>query len=256
MMFSVVTVTFNAQGSLPGTMRSLAVQGHKDYEWVVADGKSGDATLAVAAEFDAAPVSIVSEADSGIYDAMNKAIKRAQGEYIYFLNSDDEFASADVLAKAASLLSAGKPDLLIGRVLFVGGARDKLRSYAHITPHRLLFDSLCHQAVFARRDLFERFGDFDLGLRYSADYDWLIRVMQGGARVAHTDCIVSRFRVGGAHAQAASKTAQENEAVRRRHASPLALGLGRAWYGNLYRARRLLGLEATGHNTLDTAARS
>lgn len=250
MKFSIVTVTFNAEQTLPGTMASLACQDGADFEWIVADGRSNDRTLAIAERFDAGPFSLVSEPDTGIYDAMNKAVARAGGEYVYFLNSDDELADARVLSEVGQLLASSRADLLIGQVMFVGGARDKLRSYAHLTPFRLLFDSLCHQAVFARRDLFDRMGGFDLSLRYAADYDWLIRVLKGGARVQHTDRIVSRFRVGGAHAQAAAKTASENEIVRQRHAHPLALRLGRAWYGNLYRARRLVGLEATGHRTL------
>jgi glycosyltransferase involved in cell wall biosynthesis len=246
--FSIVTVTHNAAAVLPGTLESLRAQRDAEYEWVLADGGSTDATMQIARSFDAAPASLVSEPDRGIYDAMNKAVARAQGDWVYFLNADDALAAPDVLARVAA--RAGDADLVVGRVLVVGDGPDVLRGYDHLTPRRLLFDSLCHQAVFARRNLFERFGVFDLQYRYAADYDWLLRVWRGGARVVFEDSVVARFRAGGAHAKAAKRTAEEYGLIRHHHAPAWALTLGGLWFHNLYRVRRLVGREAVGRTTL------
>jgi glycosyltransferase involved in cell wall biosynthesis len=254
MRFSIVTVTFNAQLALPATLDSLAAQRWRDLEWLVQDGASSDGTLAQLRAHPAAAMGLqlVSERDGGIYDGMNRAIARARGDWLFFLNAGDALADPGVLADVAAAADAdGGADLIVGEVLMQGsGAASKRRSYAHLGPTRLLFDSLCHQAVFARRSLFERFGTFDTRYRYSADYDWLLRTMRGGARVTHLPRLVAHFDAGGAHVQAAAKTAAENEAVRRAHASALTLALGRAWFHNTYRLRRVLGLEATGHHTL------
>ncbi len=249
MSFSVITVTHNAEHTLPGTLESLRAQRGARYQWVLADGASSDATMQIARAFDAAPASLCSEPDGGIYDAMNKAVARATGDFVYFLNADDALADAEVLQRVAARAADGA-DLVVGRVLFGGDGPDVLRRYDHLTPWRLLFDSMCHQAVFARRELFERHGGFDLQYRYSADYDWLLRVWRRGARVRFDDSIVARFRVGGAHAQAAQRTADENRLIRRRHAPDWALALGGLWYHNLHRARRLAGREALGRTTL------
>jgi glycosyltransferase involved in cell wall biosynthesis len=193
---------------------------------------------------------LVSERDGGIYDGMNRAIARARGEWLFFLNAGDALADAAVLADVATAADAGDADLIVGEVLMTGGAATQHRSYAHLGPTRLLFDSLCHQAVFARRTLFDKFGTFDTSLRLSADYDWLLRTMRGGARVKFLPRVVAHFDSGGAHVQAAERTRVENEAVRRRHASAPLLALGRAWFHNTYRLRRLFGLEAAGRRTL------
>src|SRR5690242_17431099 len=97
MKFSIITVCFNSENVLPKAMASLAIQNYKDYEWVVIDGASTDGTLKVAQSFSAAPSVIVSEKDNGIYDAMNKGVAKAQGDYIFFLNSDDAFHDENVL---------------------------------------------------------------------------------------------------------------------------------------------------------------
>lgn len=252
MRFSVVTVTRNAAMVLLGTMDSLAAQRCVDLEWLVQDGASSDTTIACVNAHTASGLnlSLRSEPDTGIYDGMNRAIARARGDWLFFLNAGDAFADAGVLEDVAHAADAGNAELIVGEVLMTGGAVCLHRSYAHLGPTRLLFDSLCHQAVFARRSLFERFGSFDTTLRYAADYDWLLRTLRSGARVEFLPRVVARFDLRGAHMQAAGRTRAENELVRRRHASSLTLALGRAWYHNSYRMRRMLGLEAVGRSTL------
>lgn len=253
MRCSIVTVTYNAAAVLPVSLDSLAAQRCRDWEWLVQDGASTDHSLALITAHPAAsmaPLRLVSEPDGGIYDAMNRAVARAQGDWIYFLNAGDALAHADVLDSVAAAADASAADLIVGEVLTLGPRVHQHRSYAHLGPTRLLFDSLCHQAVFARRSLFDRFGPFDTRFRYAADYDWLLRVWRGGARVHMLPQRVAHFDTGGAHARAAADTARENEAVRRQHASPALLALGRLWFHNAHRLRRAFGLEALGRRSL------
>lgn len=247
MKFSIVTVCFDSAAVLPRALQSLQAQTFGDYEWVVVDGASRDTTMAIVRGFDAARLNAISEPDAGIYDAMNKAIGRARGDYLYFLNSDDAFAGPQVLAEAAQAIdAAGQPGLLIGRVNFVGGQGPALRSYGHIGPHTVLYDSLCHQAVFTQRALFERFGRFDTGYRLAADFDWLARVIRARVPVAHSDLVIADFSAGGAHQRAAEQTFTEVMAIRQRQTKPVERAVTHAWSWIKHKGRRLAGLPAQG----------
>ncbi len=247
MKFSVITVCRNSAAVLPRAMSSLAAQTCADYEWIVVDGASTDATAELARGFTAAPAQCISEPDQGIYDAMNKGVAAARGDYVYFLNSDDALADDQVLQRAADAIgSAYEPDLLVGRVVFAGPSGEVLRDYAHLTRHNIVFDSLCHQAVFAHRSLFKRFGGFDLQYRLAADFDWLVRVLRGGGRAHFIAATVARFSTGGAHAQAAASTRAECLRIRRAHTSAFERGWTHALAWLRHKSRRLLGLPARG----------
>jgi glycosyltransferase involved in cell wall biosynthesis len=249
MRFSIITVCRNSEALLPRAMESLAAQTCADYEWLVIDGASTDKTVAVAKGFAAAPSTCISEPDAGIYDAMNKAVALAKGDYLYFLNSDDRLAHPQVLAQVSNAIHADyEPDLVIGRIWFEsqGGAQKKLRDYSHLNARNIVFDSLCHQAVFARRSLFARFGHFDTGYRLAADFDWLCRAVRSGARTKFCSFDVAVFSDGGAHARASQQTHTEVLQIRQRHLRPLerAWAHGTAWLQ--HKGRRLLGLPAQG----------
>ena len=251
MRFSVITVTRNSEAVLARAMASLQEQTFADFEWIVVDGASQDGTVAVARRFAAAPLQLVSESDSGIYDAMNKGVRLARGEYLYFLNSDDTLADPAVLERANEAIEAtGQPELLIGRVRAVGARQTLLRDYSHINARNLLFDSLCHQATFARRDTFDRFGLFDTRYRLAADFDWFARVLRGGAVAAFTSLTIADFSTQGAHAKAADITRAETRRIRRAHAGRLERAWSYALAWTRHKGRRVLGLQAKGRLAL------
>ncbi len=227
MKFTIVTVCWNSAAVLARARDSLQAQTYRDYEWVVVDGASTDSTMEIVREFDAAPVVSVSEPDKGIYDAMNKGVRMARGEYVFFLNSDDALHDADVLADVAQALEAEpRTELLYGNVVYTYPSRKLLRTFSHIDARSLPFEDLCHQATFARRALFERLGTFDTRFRLNADYDWLIRVFRSGAHTRWFDRRIAQFTVGGAHTQDTRKLAEERRRVRLQYMSPFMLGLG------------------------------
>lgn len=179
-LFTIITATFNSASTLRRTLESVQSQSFKDWEHVIIDGLSRDATLAIAAEFSDSRRKVQSEADRGIYDAMNKGIRMAQGRYLCFLNSDDYFCDSDVLFDMASTLqkSTSLPWLLYGTGLrheegklpVVLGRRVTVKDYYYEAP-------LIHQAMFFSLESFAVLGLYDLTVKGgAADWHWLTRL--------------------------------------------------------------------------------
>ena len=243
---SVITVCFNAGTALRGTVASLRAQQTAGVEWVVVDGASRDgSTDWLRAQ---QPDRFLSEPDSGIYDAMNKALAMASGEWLFFLNAGDAFADTATLADVAAALQhagaaggGGAPDILWGDALYVGARGENPRRFHWVTRRRLLFGDLCHQAVFVRRALVARIGNFDASLRYNADFDWFVRAFRAGARLQYLHRYIARFDDGGAHVLAGAKSEAERMRVRARYL-PLPLWRLGNWALRLeLKLRRLSG---------------
>lgn len=220
MLISVLTVCWNSERVLPAALASLRSQTYQPREWVVIDGGSTDGTQRIIRESGEQLGDWVSEPDTGIYNAMNKGIARAKGEILYFLNSDDAFFDPEVLADVASAFAADPAlELLFGNVVYQYPTKQVLRTFAHINTKSLLFEDLCHQAVFARRTLFNRIGAFNECFALNADYDWLIRAFQGGAAWRRIDRTIALFTAGGAHMLHPTRTTKERHQVRMQYMS-------------------------------------
>lgn len=244
MKFSIVTVCWNSEKVLPKALASLHAQRCTDYEWVVVDGGSTDRTLDIVRSFAGAPLNYISEPDHGIYNAMNKGARMARGEFVFFLNSDDALHNSEVLADvAAHLENNPNIDMLYGNVIYEHPGKRTLRTFSHIGARTLPFEDLCHQAVFARRTLFESVGQFDEKFRLNADYDWLIRVFRSGARCEWFDRVVALFFVGGAHTVNPAQLVTERKAVRLQYMSDSKLLVGEF----LRRVRHRLHLHFRSH---------
>lgn len=179
-LFSIITVTWNAAAAIVPTLESVQRQTSSDYEMLIVDGASTDDTLRIVREASIASLRVFSEPDKGLYDAMNKGLALARGRYVIFLNAGDAFASDTVLARLA-MLATENPGVIYGQTQLVDDARDVV-GMRHLTaPKRLTAASflngmvVCHQAFVARRDLVPQ---FDLQYRYSADYDWCIKILK------------------------------------------------------------------------------
>jgi glycosyltransferase involved in cell wall biosynthesis len=225
--FSVLTVCFNAEGVIGDALASLAKQKNTDWESVIIDGASTDGTLQAIQRVPGVQPRITSEPDGGIYDAMNKGILAARGEVIYFLNADDRFHDPAVLGVVAEAFQACPTvDLLYGNVVYVKPEGFMARSFAHIRRRNLPFLDLNHQAVFARRSLFERVGMFDTRFRVNADHDWLIRVFRSGAKTRHVARKIAFFDAGGRHARDPEFLSRERREVRLQYMSPTMNDIG------------------------------
>lgn len=179
-LITIVTVTYNAAAELPATLESLASQTYRDFEHLIIDGASTDETLAVARRLSPS-ARIVSEPDKGLYDAMNKGLRAATGDFILFLNAGDSFHSADDLEAYAAEASKSNVDIIYADTIVVDDARRPLRPRHLSVPDVLDKKSfshgmlICHQAFMCRRSLAP---EFDTTWRFSADYDWTLRVIE------------------------------------------------------------------------------
>ncbi|MCW3835395.1 glycosyltransferase family 2 protein [Sphingomonas canadensis] len=202
MKLSIVTVSWNAAATIGDTLRSVAAQTGADIEHIVIDGGSRDDTMAIVGRFPHV-ARAVSEPDKGIYDAMNKGLALATGDAVGFLNSDDFFCRTDAAARIAAGLEASGADLVSGAVAIV--ARDDMarvrRHYRArgFQPWMLRFGHMPpHPAFYARREALVRAGGFDAGFRIAGDFELIVRLFAGGARLHTLDETLVGFRDGGA----------------------------------------------------------
>lgn len=241
--FSIITVCFNALAVLPDTLASLRSQTFTDYEWVVVDGASTDGSTGWLAQ--QSPDVLVSERDKGIYDAMNKAVAQAKGEWLFFLNAGDRFADAGVLQSViAALEAAPKPmDCVYGDVVYYGAQGNRRKRFHWLTPRRLVFGDLCHQAAFVRRNLFQQIGNFDIALRFNADFDWFMRLFRSAPQLHYMHRDIALFHDAGAHVLAHDASEAERNTVRARYL-PRPLWLAGHWALRVeLKIRRWLGQE-------------
>ena len=199
MKFTIVTCTYNAESVCERTFESVREQRYADVEHLILDGKSKDQTVAMASwykkrndeEKNSHDVVIISESDKGLYDAMNKGILRATGDYIAFLNAGDVFPSTDTLEQIAHCVDEKEPlpGVLYGDTDVVDVDGHFLRHRRLVPPAHLSWRSfrqgmlVCHQAFYVRTDL-ARETPYNLSYHYSAYVDWCIRVMKEAERKA------------------------------------------------------------------------
>lgn len=215
-VFSIITCTYNAESVLQRTLDSVLEQTYSHVEHIIVDGASTDATLdrveAYKQKSDAEDwcheVRVKSEPDRGLYDAMNKGIQRATGQYVLFLNAGDTFPSADTLELVAESVGEGEepPAVLYGDTDVVDDEGRFLRHRRLSPPRRLTWRSfmkgmlVCHQAFYARTDL-AKATPYDLHYRFSADVDWCIRIMRLARRrrllMRNVGAVVVNFLDGG-----------------------------------------------------------
>ena len=181
-MITIVTVTYNAGKTIERTLKSVAMQTYKDYEHLIIDGASTDCTVDIASEYDTV---IVSEPDKGLYDAMNKGIRLAKGEWIVFLNAGDKLHSVDTLQHIAEKTTLPASGIIYGDTDIVDDEGVKIRNRRLVPPLQLTWRSfregmlVCHQSFYINKEIAQM---YDLGYRFSADFDWCIRCMKEGEK--------------------------------------------------------------------------
>lgn len=193
-LFSIITVTYNAEATLPRTLASVKAQTCRLFEYLLVDGKSTDATLKLAGDAVIPEMKIHSGRDSGIYDAMNKGLAMAEGEYVLFLNAGDAFHSPSTLEKIADAIMANDfPGIVYGQTDIVDIAGQRLGERHLRAPRELTLDSfrdgmvVCHQAFVVLRRITS---PYNLDYRLSADYDWCIRCLQHSRRNVYIDDVL------------------------------------------------------------------
>jgi glycosyltransferase involved in cell wall biosynthesis len=201
-LVSFIVPTFDSQAHLPRALQSLTDQTCRDFEVVISDGASLDDTLLVAQELTARlpSLTIDSRPDEGVYDAINRGIALARGEWVLVLGSDDRLHAPDTLATIAAILQATKAGVVYGDVIVMGPSQLGVPAggrYAGPMPlERLLSANVCQQAMFYRRALFAELGQFNLRYRVWADWDFNLRAAFH-APMQWVDVVVSDYSTSG-----------------------------------------------------------
>ncbi|MGN1011844.1 MAG: glycosyltransferase, partial [Clostridia bacterium] len=222
---TVITVCRN-EPNIERTCRSIVSQTWQDFEWIVVDGASTDGTLEILEKYKDRIDVFVSEPDSGIYNAMNKGIRLAHGEFLNFMNGGDEFASARTLETVfrEPENSYDKYGIIFGDAITENNGVKRLVSFPRKRAlSRLVADgfSINHQSAFIRRDLFQKFGLYDESYRIAADYKmWLVCALKK-IRFLNLEFPVCIFNLDGISQQnrtaaTAEKQAAVNDVFRRK----------------------------------------
>ena len=234
--FTIVTCTFNAEHELQRTLDSVFRQSYADVEHLILDGLSRDRSVEMAQTYrqrsDEArtghEVVVCSERDSGLYDAMNKGIARATGDYIVFLNAGDTFPSEATLEHIAHSIGDGEalPGVIYGDTDIVNDEGRFLRHRRLQPPAKLTWRSfrngmlVCHQAFYALTTL-AKDNPYNLNYRFSADVDWCIRVMKEAERrhltLKNVDEVVVNYLDGGMTEKNHRASLRERFSIMRRH---------------------------------------
>ena len=179
---SIITICYNAASTITRTLRSVSAQTYPNIQYLIIDGASKDNTLELVREL-APEAEIYSERDKGIYDAMNKGLDRATGDYVWYLNAGDALASPTTVEDLVRATCTGDslPDVLYGDTRLIDAEGHDLGLRRLRPPHQLDWRSfrsgmlVCHQAFVAKRSISPH---YDLRYRFSADVDWCIRVLK------------------------------------------------------------------------------
>lgn len=199
---TIITVCLNCAATIRQTIESVLFQEYGNIEYILVDGGSSDGTLEIIKEFELAfngKMKYISEKDEGLYDAMNKGIKMSSGNIISFLNGDDWYEK-DAIARVVEYFDNPEVDMLFGRANIIGS--NKIIGVWPADINEILYRMpCCHQAVFAKRELFTKIGAFNMKYIVCADYDWLLRVYNKGACIKCVQDVFVNFRVGGFNSQ-------------------------------------------------------
>jgi glycosyltransferase involved in cell wall biosynthesis len=201
MKISVVTVSYNAAGTIGHTLSSFLEQAYPDKELLVVDGGSTDGTVELVEKFKSPAIRLVSEPDEGLYDAMNKGLSQFTGDAVGFLNADDRYQDAAVLGDLAHALA--EADIVYGDLDFVDGHDTGriVRSWRGEPWSAGAFSRgwmPAHPTFYVRRKVVEATGRFDTSLKIAADYDYMLRALElGRFRHQFLQRVMVRMMVGG-----------------------------------------------------------
>jgi glycosyltransferase involved in cell wall biosynthesis len=251
--FSVITITYNAEKVIQRTLNSVLQQTYEDVEHLIIDGASKDGTLALAENYKQQSdeggcghkVIIKSEPDQGIYDAMNKGLTQASGDYVVFMNAGDFFPASDTLEQIVHHChlkeqpSAELPAVLYGNTNIVDDKGNYLHPRRLQPPPKLSWRSfkkgmlVCHQAFYARTDIAKNL-QYDTRYKYSADVDWCIRVMREGERMGlplyNINMVVANYTEEGATTRHHRESLRERYKVMANHYGQVSTFLMHCWF--------------------------
>ncbi len=195
---SVITIVYNNVRVIERTMLSVLNQTYSNIEYILIDGNSTDGTKEIISKYKDRIAVFLSEKDKGIYDAMNKGLALASGEYVLFMNSGDEIFDTETVQKVFA--SADDADIYYGETEMFDDDWQSIGQRRHKAPERFTWESfrfgmsVSHQAIYIRKSLTET---FDLNYQLSSDIDWIIKAAKKAQKIVNTHLYVAKYMVGG-----------------------------------------------------------
>jgi glycosyltransferase involved in cell wall biosynthesis len=234
--FSIITVTYNAEKVLEDTIQSVIFQTYRNVEYIIVDGASKDHTLEIVNKYHNRINKVISEPDKGLYDAMNKGIQLATGDYLCFLNAGDKFHDSETLQKIVHTLKGQElPDVIYGETAIVDEEGHFLHMRRLSAPAHLNWKSfkqgmlVCHQAFFANRELAINHL-YDLQYRFSADFDWCIRIMKKAKCLHNTRLTLIDYLNEGMTTKNHKASLKERFCIMAKHYGLISTILHHGWF--------------------------
>jgi putative colanic acid biosynthesis glycosyltransferase len=198
--FSIITIVYNGRNCIKKTIESVVNQSYTNYEYLIIDGSSKDDTLKICEEHKCNITKIISEPDKGLYDAMNKGIDNANGDYIIFMNCDDTFYDELVLEKVALAIEANKhPDFIYGDAIEV--SEDESQQFLKkARSHKYIWYGMFthHQAMFYKLDIIKKNNlKYDLQYKIAADYAFTAKYLKYCQSFLYLNFVFCGFKQGG-----------------------------------------------------------
>lgn len=240
---SIITVVYNNVRDIERTMLSVLKQTYANIEYIIIDGASTDGTLNIIQKYQDRITCLVSEQDKGIYDAMNKGLALATGDYVLFMNSGDELYDATTVE--AVFASSPDADIYYGETEMINKEGKSLGQRRHKAPEQFTWRSfkygmsVSHQAIYIRRSLLK---PYDSRYQLSADIDWILHAAKQAKKIVNVKRYVAKYLVGGMSKQKHRQSLIERFQIMREHYGLLPTLLNHAviafnlgWYWLLHR---------------------
>jgi glycosyltransferase involved in cell wall biosynthesis len=234
MLFSIITVTFNAGKILERTVLSVLNQTCPQIEYIIVDGDSSDGTKEIIERYASGLACRISEPDRGLYDAMNKGMRLATGDYVWFLNAGDILPHSNIVSELAAVAEQnGLPDILYGETDLMNPEGKIIATRRLKAPKALTWKSfrmgmlVCHQAFIARREIA---GKYDLRYRFSADFDWCIRCMKAAGTIVNSRLRVVNYLYEGLTTANRKASLKERYAIMCKHYGVFVTVLLHGWF--------------------------
>ncbi|MCB9233617.1 MAG: glycosyltransferase [Bacteroidia bacterium] len=221
MKVSIVTVVYNGEAFIETAIRSVLEQDYPDIEYIVVDGASKDGTMAIIGRYRSKIATVISEKDSGIYNAMNKGLRLATGDLVGILNADDFYAGPQVISKVVKALEASGKDTLYADLVYVNPDNlDKVVRYYSANNFRLKHfergDMPPHPTFFVKRSLYEAFGLFKEDYKICADFELMVRFLYiQKASSTYLPEVLVKMRTGGVSTEGFQSRVTVNKEMQR-----------------------------------------